>query len=120
MAERRANRILAIANLKAAIEFNDSNELAGGLIALRAVAEAAGGLAAIAEDSGLAREALYRALSSKGNPTLKTMLAVLTTLGLRLSIECRKPAGVAHSDSSPLDMRLRLNPAKMMAANDSN
>jgi DNA-binding phage protein len=31
--------------------------------------------------------ALYRALSPKGNPTLKTLVAVLKTLGLRLSVE---------------------------------
>jgi len=32
------------------------------------------------------RESLYRALSPKGNPTLKTLVAVLKTLGLRLSV----------------------------------
>jgi DNA-binding phage protein len=34
-----------------------------------------------------AGEALDRALSPQGNPTLKTLLAVLKTVGLRLSVE---------------------------------
>ena len=33
------------------------------------------------------RESLYRALSPNGNPTLKTLLAVLNTVGMRLSVE---------------------------------
>ncbi len=57
-----------------------------------ALAEAHGGLAAVAEEAGLSREALYRALSPKGNPTLKTLLAVLKTVGLRLSVESQNHA----------------------------
>jgi DNA-binding phage protein len=37
--------------------------------------------------AGISRESLYRALSPKGNPTLKTLVAVLKTVGMRLSIE---------------------------------
>jgi probable addiction module antidote protein len=55
-------------------------------LALRAVAEAYGGLGAVAAQAGISRESLYRALSPKGNPTLKTLVAVLKTLGLRLSV----------------------------------
>ena len=47
------------------------------LTAITTVAEAYSGLGAIAAESGISRESLYRALSSKGNPTLKTFLAVL-------------------------------------------
>jgi probable addiction module antidote protein len=56
------------------------------LLALRAVAEAYGGLGAVAAQAGISRESLYRALSPKGNPTLKTLVAVLKSVGLRLSI----------------------------------
>lgn len=88
LAELRADRKLAIEYLKAAMEaLDDPNERAGGLLALRTVAEAFGGLAAVAAGAGLSRESLYRALSPKGNPTLKTLLAVLKTVGLRLSVE---------------------------------
>jgi probable addiction module antidote protein len=55
--------------------------------ALRTVAEAHGGLGALAAVAGISRESLYRSLSPKGNPTLKTLLAVLKTVGMRLSVE---------------------------------
>lgn len=88
IAELRADRELAVAYLKAAMESLDNpDERAAGLLALRTVAEAYGGLGAVAQEAGISREALYRALSPKGNPTLKTLLAVLKTLGLRLSVE---------------------------------
>ena len=53
---------------------------------LRALAEAYGGLGAVAAKAGISRESLYRSLSPKGNPTLKTLVAVLNTMGLRLSV----------------------------------
>jgi probable addiction module antidote protein len=56
------------------------------LTVLRQLAEAQGGMTQLAESSGIKREALYRALSPKGNPTLTTLMAVLNALGLRLSV----------------------------------
>lgn len=63
------------------------------LMALRHVAEAQG-MAQVAERAGMQRESLYRTLSPRGNPTLKTLLAVLSGAGLRLSVEKshREPA----------------------------
>ena len=85
--ELRADRKFTIAYLQVAMESLDNpEERAGGLIALRAVAEAYGGLGAVAAQAGISRESLYRALSPKGNPTLKTLVAVLKTLGLRLTV----------------------------------
>ena len=93
VAELRADRQLAVEYLKAAMEsLDDPDDRAAGLLALRTVAEAYGGLGAVAADAGISREALYRALSPKGNPTLKTLLAVLKTVGLRLSVEPEKHA----------------------------
>ncbi|MBN8765212.1 MAG: putative addiction module antidote protein [Thiobacillus sp. SCN 64-317] len=93
--ELRADRELAIAYLKAAMEeLDDPNNRAAGLLALRAVAEAYGGLGAVASQAGISREALYRSLSPKGNPTLKTLLAVLNSVGMRLSVE---PENHAHA-----------------------
>jgi probable addiction module antidote protein len=66
---------------------DDPDDRAAGLPALRTGAEAYGGLAMVAAEAGISREALYRALSPKGNPTLKTLAAVLKTLGPRLSVE---------------------------------
>lgn len=61
------------------------------LSALRHVAEAQG-MAQIAERAGIQRESLYRALSPKGNPTLKTLVAILEAAGLRLAITRRDEA----------------------------
>jgi probable addiction module antidote protein len=88
VAELRADRELAVEYLKAAMEsLDDPNDRAAGLLALRTVAEAYGGLGAVAAEAGISREALYRALSAKGNPTLKTILAVLKAVGMKLSVE---------------------------------
>lgn len=88
IAELRGDRELAAEYLKAAMESLDNPEdRAAGLLALRTVAEAYGGLGAVATEAGISRESLYRALSPKGNPTLKTLLAVLKTVGMRLSVE---------------------------------
>src|ERR1700691_4404600 len=88
IAELQADRALAVEYLKVAMESLDNpNDRAAGLLALRTVAEAYGGLGAVATEAGISRESLYRTLSPKGNPTLKTLLAVLKTVGLRLSVE---------------------------------
>jgi probable addiction module antidote protein len=85
--ELREDRAFAVAYLQVAMESLDNpEERAGGLIALRAVAEAYGGLGAVAASAGISRESLYRTLSPKGNPTLKTLVAVLKTVGLRLTV----------------------------------
>lgn len=87
VAELRADRELAAEYLKAAMEsLDDPEDRAAGLLALRTVAEAYGGLGAVAAEAGISRESLYRTLSPTGNPTLKTLLAVLKTVGLRLSV----------------------------------
>jgi probable addiction module antidote protein len=91
----RADRELAIEYLKISMEsLSSPNERAGALLSLRAVAEAYGGIGAIAKEAGISRESLYRSLSPKGNPTLKTLIAVLKTVGLRLSVEPEQTASV--------------------------
>ncbi len=55
-------------------------------IALRTVAEAVGGMAALARKTGLSRETLYRTLSSRGNPRLDSLAAILAAFGLRLTV----------------------------------
>jgi probable addiction module antidote protein len=91
--ELRADPELAAEYLKAAMySLEDPEDRAAGLLALRTIAEAYGGLGAVAAEAGISRESLYRALSPKGNPTLKTLLAVLKTLGMRLSVESDRHA----------------------------
>lgn len=85
--ELRNDREFAIAYLQVAMESLDNSEERGGsLLCLRAVAEAYGGLGEVAAQAGISRESLYRALSPKGNPTLKTLVAVLKAVGLRLTV----------------------------------
>jgi len=57
--------------------------------ALGTVARARG-MTQLAKDTGLAREALYRALSPSGNPKFDTVLKVLRALGVQLRAS---PAG---------------------------
>ena len=40
----------------------------------------------LAAQTQLSRETLYRTLSARGNPTIKTLAAVLKATGLRISI----------------------------------
>ena len=88
IAELRGDGELAVEYLKAAMtSLDDPEDRGAGLLALRTVAEAYGGLGLVAGEAGISRESLYRALSPKGNPTLKTLLAVLKTVGMRLSVE---------------------------------
>ena len=52
--------------------------------ALGVVARAKG-MSQLSEETGLARPALYRALSTEGNPEFSTILKVAHALGFRLS-----------------------------------
>lgn len=56
------------------------------LAALRKVAEARGGMAHVAQNAGVSRENLYRMLSMRGNPTIKTLSAVLKATGLKIVV----------------------------------
>ena len=71
------------AYLAAAVEDGDPAVLA---LALCEVAKARGGMTQVARETGLSRESLYRALSPKGNPTIKTLTAVLRSVGLKLDV----------------------------------
>jgi probable addiction module antidote protein len=73
---------LAAAYLTAALAEGSTEEL---LLALRSVADAHGGLGAVAETAQLNRQTLYRTLSGQGNPTIYTLLSVLRALGLSLA-----------------------------------
>ena len=49
------------------------------------------GLSALAEQTGLSRQALHKALSTEGNPTLDTLLRVISALRLKLVVEPADP-----------------------------
>ena len=64
-----------------AFQTNDAGYIAHAL----GVVARAKGMAQIAGQTGLSREQLYRSFSEKGNPTLKTTLAVMSALGVQLT-----------------------------------
>lgn len=57
------------------------------LIVLRQLAQAFGGVQAVAEQAHLNPTQLYRTLSPKGNPGLSSLSAILKAMGLRLAIQ---------------------------------
>ncbi len=87
--ERLQDPAEAMGYLKVALEENDMPEIF--LAALRDVAEARG-ISQLAKESNLNRENLYKMLSKKGNPALKSLYSILDTLGFKLSIQLKKPA----------------------------
>ena len=65
-----------------AMEDDDASYISHAL----GIAARAKGMTKIASDTGLAREALYRSFSEDGNPSLKSTIAVLKSLGFGLTI----------------------------------
>ncbi|ORC29589.1 putative addiction module antidote protein [Marispirochaeta aestuarii] len=74
--------------LEAALEeYEHDGNLSAFLKAIRTVVDAQGGMTILAEKTELNRQHLYRSLSETGNPTIRTLNAVLLALGLKLSIQ---------------------------------
>ena len=46
------------------------------------------GMSQVACDAGLSRESLYKALSGDRNPSLDTVLRVVSALGMKLRVSC--------------------------------
>jgi len=65
------------------------------LVALRQIAQANGGLGAVAKQTELNANQLYRTLSPQGNPELRSLFAILKALGLRLAIQPAQPHNAA-------------------------
>ncbi len=74
--------------LSDAFESGDAHFIAEAL----GVVARARGMTDIARDAGITREALYRALSDKGDPRLSTLMGVMKALGIRLTIAPRDAA----------------------------
>lgn len=75
---------LAAATLDAILADGDQGEL---LVTLRQMAKAFGGVPAVAKSADLNPTQLYRTLSEKGNPELRSLSALLRSMGLRLSVQ---------------------------------
>ncbi|WP_019222047.1 DNA-binding protein [Bartonella senegalensis] len=74
---------LAAATLDAILADGDQGEL---LVTLRQMAKAYGGVQAVAA-ANLNPTQLYRTLSEKGNPELRSLNVLLRTMGFRLAVQ---------------------------------
>jgi probable addiction module antidote protein len=81
-AEHLDNEVAIAAFLTEAMEIGDQELI---VLALNTVARARG-MTQIAKDAGIARQALYKSLGEKGNPTLSTLLGVMKSLGVKISV----------------------------------
>lgn len=79
---------LSVEYLNAALAGGDQ---AAFMLALRNVAKARGGVAAIARHAGMNRVALSRALSVTGNPELRSLTKILGASGLRFMVARSQP-----------------------------
>lgn len=50
------------------------------------------GMSNVAREAGVTREALYKALSDRGDPKLSTLIGVMKALGFRLAATPAQPA----------------------------
>ncbi len=80
----RDDPALALELINSILEDGDQAEL---LIMLRQMAQAFGGVQAVAEQAHLNPTQLYRTLSPKGNPALSSLSAILKAMGLRLAVQ---------------------------------
>jgi probable addiction module antidote protein len=80
----RSDPALALDVINGILADGDQAEL---LIVLRQMAQAFGGVQAVAEQARLNPTQLYRTLSPKGNPALSSLSAILKAMGLRLAVQ---------------------------------
>jgi len=80
----RKDPTFAVEYLNDVLEDGDEKEL---MVALRRVADAFGGVPKLAEKTKLNATTLYRTLSRKGNPELRSMTSMLKAMGLRLAVQ---------------------------------
>jgi probable addiction module antidote protein len=81
---------LCVAYLNAALAEGDQ---AAFMLALRNVAKARGGVAAMARETGMNRVALSRALSEAGNPELRSLTRILEASGLEFKVVPKRRDG---------------------------
>ncbi|MBE0317743.1 DNA-binding protein [Xanthomonas citri] len=83
----------AVELLNSILEDGDQGEL---LIALRQMADAFGGVRGVAKSAELNPSQLYRTLSDKGNPEVRSLTAILRAMGLRLAIQPIQSGAPVH------------------------
>ncbi len=76
--------------LNAVLDDGDQREL---LLAFRGMAKAFGGVPKLAQQTELNATSLYRTLSPRGNPELRSLNALLKAMGMRLAVQPVRPRG---------------------------
>ena len=76
--------------LNAVLEDGDQREL---MLALRRMAKAFGGVSKLAQETELNTTSLYRTLSPRGNPELRSLKALLKAMGMRLAVQPLRARG---------------------------
>ncbi|WOB09729.1 MULTISPECIES: DNA-binding protein [Burkholderiales] len=90
----RSDPALALEVINGILADGDQAEL---MTVLRQLAQAVGGVQAVAEHAHLNPTQIYRTLSPKGNPALNSLTAILKALGLRLAVQ---PLPSPHSQAA--------------------
>lgn len=86
LVEKLRDPIQASAFLDVAIsEYEDDNDSAALMLALRYLVEAQGGIPKLSEKTKLNRQNLYKVLTGKTEPGLHTIMSIIKGLGFHLS-----------------------------------
>lgn len=80
----RKDPAYAVQLLNGILQDGDQGEL---LVALRQMSKAFGGVAKVVQGARINGTQIYRTLSASGNPQVRSLSAILKTMGLRLAIE---------------------------------
>jgi len=75
--------------IQAALEENDPEFFTEAL----SIVVKAWGVTDIAEQTGIARQAIYQMVSANGNPTIKNIMKILDQLGLALTVKQKRASG---------------------------
>jgi len=86
IASFKRNPRFAAEYLNSILDDGNQDEL---MVALRRMAKAFGGVSGVADAANLNATTLYRTLSQRGNPELKSLTAILKAMGLRISVQPR-------------------------------
>ncbi len=79
----RKDPLFAAEFLNAVLDDGDQEEL---MLALRRMSKSFGGVTKLASKSKLNPNTLYRTLSRRGNPELKSLKALLNAMGMQLTV----------------------------------
>lgn len=90
----RKDPALAADYLNSVLEDGDETDL---MLALRSLSQAFGGVQEVARQAEVNAHTLYRTLSEKGNPELKTLSAILKAMGMRLAIQPLNDPALRHA-----------------------